>query len=242
MYRTRVRGARVEDRLPILVDRLWPRGLRKEGAPFERWLQAVAPSTPLRIFYGHRPERFAEFAMRYRAELAADVDGGFRELVVLARREPVALLTATRDLEHSGAEVLVEELRRRLAGEENEPFVATETVQLIELLDDAHGRGVIWSLDRHHGVNANLVRLDPGESMESHVNDEVDVLLVGVAGSGVVDVDEEERTINPGSLTLVRRGSRRSITAGTEPFGYLSIHSERSGPTIRRRTVRKEGT
>ncbi|HQU26017.1 MAG TPA: DUF488 family protein [Acidimicrobiales bacterium] len=99
----------------LLVDRLWPRGIAKASAPFDRWLKDVAPSPELRTFYGHRPERFAEFARRYRDELRADPSGALGELVALARSGPVVLLTATRDLEHSSARVLATHLRRRLA-------------------------------------------------------------------------------------------------------------------------------
>ena len=53
----------------ILVDRLWPRGIAKDSAPFEGWWKQVAPTTELRKWYGHEPERFAEFARRYRQEL-----------------------------------------------------------------------------------------------------------------------------------------------------------------------------
>ncbi len=99
----------------LLVDRLWPRGLARASAPFDRWLKDVAPSPALRVFYGHRPERFAEFAHRYREELRDDRSGAVGELVALARSGPVVLLTATRDLEHSSAHVLATHLRRRLA-------------------------------------------------------------------------------------------------------------------------------
>ncbi|HET8991380.1 MAG TPA: DUF488 family protein [Acidimicrobiales bacterium] len=98
----------------VLVDRLWPRGLATATAPFDRWLKDVAPSTALRTFYGHRPERFAEFAHRYRRELREDSTGAVGELVAIARSGPVVLLTATRDLEHSSAHVLATHLRRRL--------------------------------------------------------------------------------------------------------------------------------
>lgn len=97
------------DGLRVLVDRVWPRGMRKEDAHLDEWLRDVAPSTELRRWYGHDPERFAEFGRRYRAELA---DPARREsaqhLRSLARENRVTLLTATRDLEHSQAAVLAE--------------------------------------------------------------------------------------------------------------------------------------
>lgn len=103
-------------RVTLLVDRLWPRGVRKEGAPFDRWVKDVAPTPALRAFYGHRPERFEEFAERYRREIDEDATGAVADLVALAEGSPVLLLTATRDVEHSSATVLAERLRRRLAG------------------------------------------------------------------------------------------------------------------------------
>ena len=55
----------------VLVDRVWPRGVSKERADLREWCKDVAPSTALRQWYGHDPEKFAEFARRYRAELGA---------------------------------------------------------------------------------------------------------------------------------------------------------------------------
>jgi uncharacterized protein YeaO (DUF488 family) len=98
----------------ILVDRLWPRGLSREKARLDEWLKAVAPSDDLRRWYGHDPERFAEFERRYEAELGEpDRAGAFRHLAEEARSGPVTLLTATSDLERSQAQVLVRLLQAR---------------------------------------------------------------------------------------------------------------------------------
>jgi uncharacterized protein YeaO (DUF488 family) len=95
----------------VLVDRLWPRGVRREAAALDEWSRDVAPSTELRRWYGHDVARFEEFARRYRTELgeqpAADA---VRHLHAVARRRALTLLTATRDVEHSGAAVLQEHL------------------------------------------------------------------------------------------------------------------------------------
>ena len=98
----------------LLVDRLWPRGVRKEGAPFDEWHPEVAPSTALRRFYGHQPERFAAFRERYLGELETDDAEAFAALVERAKHGPLVLLTATKDAEHSGAAVLAEALLARL--------------------------------------------------------------------------------------------------------------------------------
>ncbi len=100
-------GPEPADGIRVLVDRLWPRGLSRERAALDDWLREVAPSDGLRRWYGHDPDRFAEFAVRYRAELsdAAHADALDR-LRGYLRSGPVTLLTAVRDLALSHATVL----------------------------------------------------------------------------------------------------------------------------------------
>jgi uncharacterized protein YeaO (DUF488 family) len=91
----------------VLVDRLWPRGLTKERADLDEWYKTVAPSTELRKWYGHAPERFEEFARRYRAELKDPVPAEvLRHLRQLAGRRNLTLLTATKDVDISEATVI----------------------------------------------------------------------------------------------------------------------------------------
>jgi uncharacterized protein YeaO (DUF488 family) len=98
--------------LRVLVDRVWPRGVTKEAAHLDEWIKDVAPSTPLRRWYGHRPDRFVEFRRRYLAELAGRrPTAAMNRLRDLARSGRLTLLTATRDIEHSQAAVLAERLR-----------------------------------------------------------------------------------------------------------------------------------
>jgi len=96
-----------EDGVRILVDRVWPRGLRKEDAHIDEWMRDVAPSTELRRWYGHDPERYEEFRRRYLEELReAERQAAVQRLRETAARTTVTLLTASRDLEHSQAAVL----------------------------------------------------------------------------------------------------------------------------------------
>ena len=96
-----------EDGLRVLVDRIWPRGLTKEEVGLDDWIKEVAPSTALRKWYGHEPERFSEFRRRYLAELKdGEHAGAVAALRRLSRRRKVTLLTATRDVERSAAAVL----------------------------------------------------------------------------------------------------------------------------------------
>jgi uncharacterized protein YeaO (DUF488 family) len=101
-----------EDGTRVLVDRLWPRGLSKEAANLADWIKAVAPSTELRRWYAHDPDKFAQFRERYRAELATPAS---RPAVVQLRRlaaeRPLTLLTASRDIDHSHAAVLADVLK-----------------------------------------------------------------------------------------------------------------------------------
>jgi uncharacterized protein YeaO (DUF488 family)/DNA-binding MarR family transcriptional regulator len=100
-------------RSAVLVDRLWPRGLARKDAPFEDWMKDVAPSAELRTWYGHKAERFTEFARRYRRELAKDpAKSAIDRLRRRADEGGVTLLTATKDVDHSGAAVLRDMLVR----------------------------------------------------------------------------------------------------------------------------------
>lgn len=96
----------------VLVDRLWPRGISKDAAGIDEWCRDVAPSTELRKWYAHDPDRFAEFRRRYRAELKeperAQLLGHLREL---AANGPLTLVTATKDVAISAAAVLLDVLR-----------------------------------------------------------------------------------------------------------------------------------
>ena len=101
-----------DDGTRVLVDRIWPRGLAKATARIDEWAKAVAPSTELRRWYGHDPSKFDQFRRRYQAELAEpERQAAVRHLRELARSGPLTLLTATKDIEHSQAAVLVEHLR-----------------------------------------------------------------------------------------------------------------------------------
>jgi len=98
-----------DDGVRLLVDRLWPRGLSKANARLDEWVKDVAPSDDLRRWYGHDPERFAEFRRRYVAELRQpERAAALARLTEAASRGTVTLLTATKDAGHSEAAVLAE--------------------------------------------------------------------------------------------------------------------------------------
>jgi uncharacterized protein YeaO (DUF488 family) len=114
--KSRIRMARVyddpgpDDGRRVLVDRLWPRGFRKDDPRVGTWLKDVAPSKELRKWYNHQPERFDDFAARYRKELEGSE--ALDELRKLTKNGVVTLVTATRDLRGSHVAVLVTLLKR----------------------------------------------------------------------------------------------------------------------------------
>jgi uncharacterized protein YeaO (DUF488 family) len=114
---SRVRVARIyqdvdpDDGQRVLVDRIWPRGIRKNDPRVGIWCKDVAPSKELRDWYHHQPERFDEFASRYGAELTGNA--ALDELRTLTRRGVVTLVSATRDMDGSHAAVLAKLLNDR---------------------------------------------------------------------------------------------------------------------------------
>jgi uncharacterized protein YeaO (DUF488 family) len=91
----------------VLVERLWPRGLSKERAHVDVWLKEIAPSRELRTWYGHDPEKFAEFRRRYESELASQTgQAAVARLRDLVKQGPVTLVFAAHDTEHTNAIVL----------------------------------------------------------------------------------------------------------------------------------------
>ncbi|MBS1188645.1 MAG: putative uroporphyrin-III c-methyltransferase [Rhodocyclaceae bacterium] len=96
-----------------LVERLWPRGVRKESLPLDGWLRDIAPTNELRRWFGHDPARWEEFQRRYRAELDAHPET-WQPLLEAARRGDVTLYYSARDTEHNNALALKEYLEGKL--------------------------------------------------------------------------------------------------------------------------------
>jgi len=104
--------AEAGDGYRVLIDRLWPRGVSKERAHLHEWARELAPSRELRTWFGHDPERFAEFERRYRTELAERHEK-LDELRRRARQGTLTLVYAARDEAHNDAVVLAELLLER---------------------------------------------------------------------------------------------------------------------------------
>ena len=103
VYDHRVRG----DGTRVLVDRVWPRGMTKEKADLDEWCKQIAPSTELRKWYNHAPERFEEFTHRYQVELTEPARAeALAHLRELARARTLTLLTASKAVDISEATVL----------------------------------------------------------------------------------------------------------------------------------------
>ena len=103
--------ALAEDGVRVLVDRVWPRGLRKEELQAYLWLKDAAPSTALRKWFGHDPSRWTPFRDRYFAELEKRPQA-VQQLLELAAAGPLTLLFSARDMDHNQAVALKEYLER----------------------------------------------------------------------------------------------------------------------------------
>lgn len=91
----------------MLVDRLWPRGVRKDAAQLDEWNKEIAPSTALRTWFGHQPERFEEFVVRYKQELLEKMDNLYR-MKRLGEQSTLTLLYGAKDENRNQAIVLLE--------------------------------------------------------------------------------------------------------------------------------------
>ncbi|MFI7680469.1 DUF488 domain-containing protein [Actinophytocola sp. NPDC049390] len=101
-----------DDGARVLIDRVWPRGLSSDAVRADEWLKDVAPSTSLRRWFGHDPEKFGDFRSRYLDELDDPTrHAALDQLRALVEHGPLTLLTATRDVAHSHAAVLADLLR-----------------------------------------------------------------------------------------------------------------------------------
>lgn len=99
----------------VLVDRVWPRGIKKEKLGADLWLREIGPSDALRGWFGHRPERWEGFRRRYRAELDRPLQRELvNQLVEIARSGPLTLLYGARDTERSQAAVIGEVVEEQL--------------------------------------------------------------------------------------------------------------------------------
>lgn len=97
---------------------------------------------------------------------------------------------------------------------------------------DTRGRGAVWSLPHGGDLDANLVHLDPGDAIDAHVNAEVDVALLVIAGSGTITIEGHAATIGRDSFAVVPKGTCREVRASTGGITYLSIHRSRGGLTL----------
>lgn len=98
-----------DDGYRVFIDRLWPRGVSKEDAHFDEWMKELAPSTELRKWFDHKPERFAEFSKRYKVEIQ-DHKEEMDKLRIKAKSEKITLLFAAKNAEMNNAVVIKEVL------------------------------------------------------------------------------------------------------------------------------------
>ncbi len=101
-------------------------------------------------------------------------------------------------------------------------------VNLASIASTVEGQGAVWTR-MSDDLNVNLLTFSEGEGVDEHINTEVDVLMIGIAGVGIITVDGESHPIREGHLLLVPKGTRRSTRALSDRFAYLTSHRRRSG-------------
>lgn len=109
-----------DDGQRFLVERLWPRGVKKEALRLKAWLKDIAPSAELRKWFGHDPKKWAEFQKRYRAELNQHIEA-LDPLLQAAKRGDVTLVYGSRESEHNCASVLRDYLESKLTIKPRKP-------------------------------------------------------------------------------------------------------------------------
>ena len=105
---------------------------------------------------------------------------------------------------------------------------AGDVVDLAALARAATAPGAAWT-QQSEDLNVNLLVFASGEGVAEHVNTEVDVLLVGIAGAGAVTIDETRHMLSAGQALVIPKSARRSTTAASAPFAYLTCHRRRAG-------------
>ncbi|ADE13954.1 protein of unknown function DUF488 [Nitrosococcus halophilus Nc 4] len=98
----------------ILVDRLWPRGIKKEAAAIDDWFKNIAPSDQLRQWFGHEPEKWPEFKKRYFQELKGQPET-VNQLTEIVKSRKVTLIFGAKDTAHNNAMALKEYLEKKLS-------------------------------------------------------------------------------------------------------------------------------
>jgi len=104
---------------------------------------------------------------------------------------------------------------------------AGRTVDLAGMTLAERGLGVVWTQEEGEDLNANLVGFEAGEGVGIHANDEVDVLFLGVSGTGTVVVNGEKFVLEPGRMVYVPNGCLRASRSGSGEFAYLTVHRRR---------------
>ncbi|MDD2542612.1 MAG: DUF488 domain-containing protein [Desulfuromonadaceae bacterium] len=97
----------------FLVDRLWPRGMKKENLPMDGWLKDVAPSDALRSWFGHDPAKWEEFCSRYDSELEVNSEA-WQPILTMAQKQNLTLLYGAHDIEHNNAVAIRSFLEKKL--------------------------------------------------------------------------------------------------------------------------------
>lgn len=216
------------DGVRILVDRLWPRGVSKERAKLDLWLKDIAPTTELRMWFGHDPAKWTEFRRRYSEELAANM-GAVERLAEFTRAGQVTLLYAAKDEEHNEAVVIRDFIcsertppRERFAHDCIQFDLKQETDALAaECHQGQFGHRQIV-LYKHGSASVSLFRFEQGGLMREHKANGT-VCIHVTEGKIALTVKSEKHSLEAGDLLVLAPGIPHDVFAEQDSVMLLTV-------------------
>ncbi len=216
------------DDVRILVDRLWPRGVSKERAKLNLWLKEIAPTTELRLWFGHDPAKWTEFRRKYIEELAANTKAVER-LSEFIKASPVTLLYAAKDEDHNEAVVIRDFIcaertppRERFANDCTQFDLKQEAEALAaECHQGQFGHRQI-SLYKHGKASVSLFRFEQGGLMREHKAIGT-VCIHVIEGRITLTANGEQHTLEAGGLLVLAPGIQHDVSAEQDSVMLLTV-------------------
>ena len=212
-----------DDGTRILVDRLWPRGIRSAEAGIDQWMKDLAPSTDLRLWFGHKVERWPEFRLRYLEELSAPGKAGIVDQIAsMALEGNVTLVYAAKDTEHNNAKVL-EELISKLMQQREENMkldvgstgpekLIAQVVRMADLVDYQDGSVVSREIINRKTGTVTVFAFDQGQGLSEHTAP-FDALVYILDGQAEITISGKALRLKEGEMVIMPANHPHALKA-----------------------------